>query len=609
MNVSLMSFAMIMDGLKNYIDADIFCRIVKESGIQEIDLMQTEVYVYGKDALVSALKKYRIHCGCYIIAASFYSNPDAVETEIKEALEVTKEIGANNLMVVPGDMNAQDKEACEKLGKQATLELAITHYRKAVAMAKTYGIQIMFENTPQFYKPLASAEDCRTVLEQVEGLKFVFDTANFRVANKENDELVSYEQLKKWIVRFHLKDVRIVEYANGEPCVGGGAIKPVFEGSGVINMDALLQKSISDGFQGTYVIEYAAPSDTHGLGHRRSISANLEILHRMANGTKIQCPKETFKGLEKPVSKIFFGTAIRPMMFDENAQYLLDMAYAYGINAFDCARGYGNAEVVLGKWMKERQNREDVVILSKCGNTNENGEVCVNKEVIERELKESLERLQTEYIDIYLLHRDDLLTPVGEIIETLNRAKKQGKIKVFGVSNWTNERIQEANQYAHSHALDGIQVSSPNYGIARQIADPWGGGCVTISGSENTEVRKWYEKEQMPVIVYSSLGRGFFSGKFKSFDYENACRILDPIAQKGYLSADNMERLCKVEDVAAQRGSTVPQIALQYVLGSPMRIFAIVSMTKGERIYENVQAACNSMKQEDWELLNEIVKE
>lgn len=604
MKLSLMSFTMLMDGVKKYLDADLLCRIIKESGLDEVDLMQMEFYIYGKDALSAALKKYNIRCGCLIMEAPFYTNYDGVGSEIKAALDMAKEIGTTSLMIVPGNTNEPDRMACEKLGRQGILDRTVECFQKAVELANTYGIQVMFENTPHDFKPLSSAVDCLYVLAQVPGLGFVFDTANFRVADTKNDELKSYELLKERIVRFHLKDVRIGDYPMGEKCVDGQALKLVMEGSGVIPMESLIQRSLADGFDGTYAIEYPAPSDTHGVGHISTVEANRRILEQMADGSRIQCPQVEFPGLEKKVSKIFFGTAIMPMMLDANAKYLLDLAYVYGINAYDCARGYGNAEVVLGQWIQERQNREDVVILTKCGNVSGDGTVCINRDVIRRELTESLERLQTSYIDIYLLHRDDPKTSAGEILETLNQAKSEGKIKVFGVSNWTHERIQEANDYAKIHGLEGFQVSSPNYGLARQVADPWGGGCVTISGPENVEAQNWYQREQMPVIAYSSLGRGFFSGKFKSFKYEGARVVLDSVAQKGYLSEDNMERLQKAEEIAEIQNLKVPQIAMQYVLNSPMRMFAIASMTKFERIYENVQAACIPMKQEVWDKLH-----
>ena len=160
------------------------------------------------------------------------------------------------------------------------------------------------------------------------------------------------------------------------------------------------------------------------------------------------CRYGKIPGLEKPVSRMIFGTAIGPMIEGKNADELLDAAFAKGIHTFDTARGYGRAEESLGGWMKRRDNREQVVVISKCGNCDSDGSVCVNRKVIETELAESLQALQTDYIDIYLLHRDDPKTPVSEMIDALNELQKEGKIKVFGVSNWAHERIEEANRYA-----------------------------------------------------------------------------------------------------------------------------------------------------------------
>ena len=225
------------------------------------------------------------------------------------------------------------------------------------------------------------------------------------------------------------------------------------------------------------------------------------------------CRYGKIAGLEKPVSRMIFGTAIGPMIEGKNTDELLDAALAKGINTFDTARGYGRAEESLGGWMKRRDNREQVVVISKCGNCDSDGSVCVNRKVIETELVESLQALQTDYIDIYLLHRDDPKTPVSEMIDTLNKLQKTGKIKVFGVSNWTHERIEEANCYAKEHQLQGFSVSSPHFGLAEQIADPWGGNCVTITGKQNQVARNWYQENQMPIIAYSSLARGLMAGR------------------------------------------------------------------------------------------------
>lgn len=302
-------------------------------------------------------------------------------------------------------------------------------------------------------------------------------------------------------------------------------------------------------------------------------------------------------GVEKPVSRIFFGTAAGPMLAGENVCELLDGVLTRGVNAFDCARSYGEAENCLGQWMEERGNREQVVVLTKCGDIRE-GVVKVNRDVIREQLAVSLKTLRTEYIDIYLLHRDDPETEVGEFIDTLNEAKEEGKIRTFGVSNWTTERIRAANDYAAKKGLEGFNVSSPNWGLALQVKDLWGGGCVTISGPEHREDREWYARTGMPVIAYSSLGRGFFSGRFRAGDEEGARKTLDEYAQKGYLYPDNMERLRRAEILAEKLGLAVPEIAMRYVFSTEMDVYAVVSTLNLQRLEQNIRAAKNPLTEE-----------
>ena len=296
-------------------------------------------------------------------------------------------------------------------------------------------------------------------------------------------------------------------------------------------------------------------------------------------------------GLSKKVSRIFLGTAISPILDGKEADVLLDQMYALGINAFDSARGYGLSESVLGRWVKHRKNREEVVLLTKCGNATPTGTVHIDRDVMTNELKRSLSELGTDYVDILLLHRDDVNTSIAEYLETFNDFVREGIIKSFGVSNWTVERIQEANAYAAEHGLCPFSISSPNFGLAEQVNDPWGGNCVTISGQGNKEVRDWYSRTNMPVLAYSALGRGFFSGRFEAGDYETAKSVLDAYAQKGYLYPVNMERLERCRMLAEKHKCSVAQIAMSYIFSHSMNVFAVVSTTSPERMRLNLESS------------------
>ncbi len=310
------------------------------------------------------------------------------------------------------------------------------------------------------------------------------------------------------------------------------------------------------------------------------------------------------KGISRPVSRILFGTAVGPMLAGENMDAVLDGALEQGINAFDCARSYGQAEKVLGDWIRRRGCRDQVTVLSKCGDIR-NGVVHVDAQVIREQLEASLRTLNAGVIDLYLLHRDDPQTPVAEMIDELNRAVKAGKIRAFGVSNWKTDRIREANAYAERTGQSGFAVSSSNWGLARQMDDLWGGGCVTISGPEHAADRAWYAETGMPVIAYSSLGRGFFSGKFRAFDEAGARRVLDSYAQKGYLYPENMRRLRNAEILAEKKCASVAKIAMAYALAGEMNVFAVVSTTKSERLAESAEAAELRLTAEETAFLEE----
>lgn len=311
------------------------------------------------------------------------------------------------------------------------------------------------------------------------------------------------------------------------------------------------------------------------------------------------------KGLEKEISRIIYGCTTTAMMNGENVNELLDEIYALGINTFDTAENYGLSEVSLGNWIKERKNRDDVVVISK-GCHPYDGIDRLTPEDLRNDIEKSFKRLNSDYIDIYLLHRDVTEVEVGSIVEILNEYHKAGKIKAFGGSNWTHQRIEEANQYANEHGLVPFTVSSPNYGLCRQVNDPWGGssGCVTITGEENADARRWYIEQGVSVLAYSSLGRGLFSGKIKSNEIEKAKSIMEPGAVHAYCHAENFERLARAEKLAQQKNCTVAQIALAWMMKQEITAFPIVSASTGIRMRENVKSLEIRLSDEESRWLN-----
>ncbi|WP_341280847.1 aldo/keto reductase [Paenibacillus sp. FSL H8-0537] len=280
------------------------------------------------------------------------------------------------------------------------------------------------------------------------------------------------------------------------------------------------------------------------------------------------------QGLDKPVSRLMKGSDYFIHERYDKAAANLDAFFAIGGNSIDSAHIYcgGQSEEVIGRYLKERGNREQWVILTKGAHHDQNGPR-VSSEAIRSDLNKSIERLQTDYIDMYALHRDDPAVPAGEIIDILNEHVASGAVQTIGVSNWAWQRIKEANDYAAAKGLVGFSFNSPNFSLAK-ANEPFWAGCV--SADEETSV--WHEATQMPLFSWSSQARGFFTERFTPEDRSNADLV------RVFYSDGNWERLERAKQLAARKGVTAIQIALAYVLNQPFPTCALIGAQSLEEL-------------------------
>lgn len=316
---------------------------------------------------------------------------------------------------------------------------------------------------------------------------------------------------------------------------------------------------------------------------------------------------EKIDGIPVSLSKLVYGTNRRMTTDDpKEAAECLDMAWEAGFRTFDTAFAYGTSEQNIGMWLMKRGYRDKTVILDKGCNPCEKGSSDIfSGQVIREQLEVSLCRLQMDFVDMYALHRDDESKPVDEIVETLNALKEEGKIRRFGGSNWKMYRVRQANEYAKKHGLEGFSVLSPAYSLAEYEHDPWG-GSVAISGDENREYREWLTECQMPVLNYSSLARGFLSGRFRSSDEGCIGRYLPEGTIKEYYSVRNMRRLKRVEELAEKREATVSQICLAWLLSQKMNLFPLVAPSTEAHIQEVAAAVDIDLSEEECRWLYEV---
>lgn len=303
-------------------------------------------------------------------------------------------------------------------------------------------------------------------------------------------------------------------------------------------------------------------------------------------------------GIDKDVSRLIQGTVMISTRDLDGSFRLLDAVYELGCNTFDTAHAYGkgDSERTLGKWVSERRIREQVIIITK--GAHPAGHNRVTPADIASDLSESLERLNTDYVDLYLLHRDDPSVPVGPIVETLNEHRSAGRVHAFGGSNWTHGRIAEANDYARTHGLLPFAASSPNFSLAEQVNPPWD-GCITISGQDGEAARKYYAEEGMPLLAWSSLAGGFFSVRFRRDNLDTFQDGLDKLCVTSYCTEENFRRLDRARVLAERKDLSIAQIALAWFFSQPMNVFALTGCRRGEEFTQNVAALTTTLTEKE----------
>ncbi|MBZ9673499.1 aldo/keto reductase [Mesorhizobium sp. ES1-3] len=265
--------------------------------------------------------------------------------------------------------------------------------------------------------------------------------------------------------------------------------------------------------------------------------------------------KRTIPGLAKPASVVALG--FEDFRTFSSGSILLDAFFEAGGNLFDTGYVYGGGytETLLGQWLRNRGVREQSVVIAKGAHS----PLCY-PDVIAKQLAQSLDRLQTDHVDVYFMHRDNPDVPVGEFVDAMDREVKAGRIRgPFGGSNWTMQRMDEAIAYAERTGKQKPGVLSNNFSLAEMLEPIWS-GCVT---SSTDDWKAWLTSRQMPNFAWSSQGRGFFTDRAgrDRRDSEELVRV--------WYSERNFGRRDRAIELAARLRKSPIHIALAYVLNQP----------------------------------------
>jgi len=274
-------------------------------------------------------------------------------------------------------------------------------------------------------------------------------------------------------------------------------------------------------------------------------------------------PKRQVPGLAKPASVVALGFEFFPNF--ASASLTLDAFYEAGGNLFDTAYVYGagRTEAIFGDWHTSRNvPREEIVLIGKGAHS----PLCY-PDMIAKQLDQSLERLKTDYVDAYFMHRDNLDIPVGEFVDAMDAEVRRGRIRgIFGGSNWTRERMDEAAAYAQKNGKQAPGALSNNFSLAEML-DPIWAGCVAAS---DDEWKEWLKSRQIPNFAWSSQGRGFFTdraGRDKQDD-EEIVRV--------WYSDRNFVRRDRAIELAQKLGRHPIHIALAYVIAQPFPVIPLI---------------------------------
>ncbi len=283
----------------------------------------------------------------------------------------------------------------------------------------------------------------------------------------------------------------------------------------------------------------------------------------------------TVPHLTKPVARLVMGCDNQPGM--SHAAVMWDNFISLGGNCFDTAHIYGGGrmESLLGHWHTSRGNRDEIVIIGKGAHTPDD-----HPDAVTPQLDQSLTRLQTDHLDIYFLHRDNPEIPVGEFVDAVNAEIDKGRIRAWGGSNWTLERVRAANEYAEANGRQGMSAVSNNFSLAHMVKPLWPG----VQSATDPAFRSYLEETGMALMPWSSQARGFFTPwaeeVMQHTGRENPVitGVQPTMAElaETWFSEENFERRNRAVSLAETRGVATIQIALAYVINQPFPCFPLI---------------------------------
>lgn len=302
------------------------------------------------------------------------------------------------------------------------------------------------------------------------------------------------------------------------------------------------------------------------------------------------------------VFPLCFGGNIFGWTVDERQSFaVLDAYAAGGGNFIDTADTYstwveghkgGESETIIGRWMKARGNRDQMVIVTKVGGKMGSGAQGLSRLHILASIEDSLHRLQTDHVDVYLEHHDDASTPLEETLAAFDAIVRQGKARSVGASNLSAERLASSVKISEQHSYVGYTSLQPRYNLLSRA-------------DYERELEHIAVQHKLGVFVYSSLASGFLSGKYRQGQAIPKTERA-PGVQQRYMNEQGFAILSEVERVAKEHRATPAQVALAWILARPSGPMPIASATTVDQTRDLLGAVSLQLSKEDIAALDKV---
>lgn len=292
-------------------------------------------------------------------------------------------------------------------------------------------------------------------------------------------------------------------------------------------------------------------------------------------------------GLQLSVLSFGSWVTFHKQINDNSADELMGIAYDNGINFFDNAEVYalGESEKMMGRVLKAKNwDRTSYTISSKAffgwrGKENKPNQTGLSRKHLTEACHEALQRLQTDYLDLYFCHRPDKNTPIEEVVLTMNHLIQQGKILYWGTSEWSGVELMEANRVAQHYRLIGPSMEQPQYNLFER------------NKIEN-DYLEVYKNVGLGTTIWSPLAAGLLTGKYNNGIPEGSRLAIEGFdwLKERWIMQDKIEKVQQLQLLANELGCSLPALSIAWCIKNPNVTTAILGATKKEQLIDNLTA-------------------